>query len=237
MIKTIAYAALSLLTGIHSHASTQSGAKMKTECEDLIMNFGGPCLAESTSKSRTGFLPRSSRELLGFRVGRDSFPEAEGLFGKASKWHSGDAAGSEEKICYRSGDGGEQVTLVLSANGEMSGGKVDGVRVIRGPTGFSDHCAPLSEKNADVLRHKSTIHLGMSIEDMRSVLGSPVEIRGDYAFYTYCVSKTFTKADRGAGTCNVGEPVTGTRCSALTAHFEAGHLKWFELFYGADFVC
>lgn len=205
-------------------------------CDERIVAVGGPCL-EGATTSRTGDLPASSREVLGFRLGEHSFDDARRLFGNAQRWHSGDAAASEDKLCYVARDGEQQVTLVLSSNSEMSEGAIDGIAVIGGPTGFAGRCLSLVSRRPEELGTSSGIRLGMSLAQMTAILGQPTEVRGDYVFYVYCSDKKLERTDPAYQQCKVGDSSVASRCSGLTARFDDDRLRWVEFGYGTDYVC
>jgi hypothetical protein len=206
-------------------------------CEERIVTVGGPCL-DGTATSRGGELPVSSREILGFRLGEHSFEDAQRLFGKGRRWHSGDAAASEEKLCYVARDDEQQATLVLSANAEMSArGTIDGMTLIAGSTVFAARCPLMASRRPVEVKTSSGIHLGMSLPQMKAVLGPPTEVRGDYVFYTYCSEKNLTPSDPAYEQCKVGNSSVVSRCSGLTARFEDNRLRWVEFGYGTDYVC
>jgi hypothetical protein len=182
-------------------------------------------------------LARSSRQILGFRLGKHSFEVAQRLFGNASRWHSGDAAASEQKICFVAGVGAEEATLVLSANREMSGGQIGGMTLIGGRTSFSERCLSLATRNPKDLRTDSGIGIGMSSAELKRILGPPTEIRGDYVFYTYCSEKMLKPTDPGYANCKDGGHAIVSRCSGLLARFENDQLRWVEFGYAADYGC
>ena len=210
--------------------------RIEPSCEESIIAVGGPCLLGNAT-SRGGELPALSREILGFRLGRHSFEDAQRFFGPAQRWHTGDAAASEDKVCYVTQDREERTTLVLSANSEMSGGTVDGMTVIAGATGFAERCLSMGSRRPVEVRTSSGIHLGMSQAQMKVVLGPPTEVRGDYAFYTYCSHKHLHQTDSAYEQCRVGDRAGSSRCSGLTARFEGHRLKWVEFAYGSDYLC
>ncbi len=205
-------------------------------CEERIVTSGGPCL-DGTETSQEGDLPTSSRRILGFRLGEHSFDDAQRVLGMALPWHSGDAAASEDKVCYVARDGEEVVTMVLSANSEMSGGQIDGMTLIAGPIGFAERCLLMTSRHPDEVRTESGIHLGMSMDQMKAVLGQPTEVRGEYVFYTYCREKTLTPTDPAFAQCKVGGNAVASRCSGLTARFQNDRLRWVELGYGTEYGC
>lgn len=204
-----------------------AGEPVPPDCEERILAVGGPCL-EGTAASESGALPRASRQILGFRLGKHSFEAAQVLFGNALRWHSGDAAASEQKLCFVARAGAEEATLVLSANSEMSRGQVDGMTLIGGRTDFSERCLSLATRNPRDLKTDSGISIGMSAAQLKRILGPPTEIRGDYVFYTYCSEKSLKPTDPGYANCKDGDHATVFRCSGLMARFENDKLRWVE---------
>lgn len=210
--------------------------QIEAGCDERIVAVGGPCL-DGTAASREGDLPLSSREILGFRLGEHSFDDARRLFGQAQRWHSGDAAASESKVCYLVRDSEEQATLVLSANSEMSGGAVDGMSLIAGSTRFAERCLSIASRRPSEVRTSSGIHLGMSLPQLKAVLGQPTEVRGSHVFYTYCSEKRLGPTDPAYEQCRVGDSSVVLRCSGLTARFENDRLEWVQFGYGSDYIC
>jgi len=224
---------LAMLLSAPNRASAQEAS-----CDELIRTVGGPCLDAGTGaeKERHGYLPRASRQVLGFTLGRDSFAQAASLWGKATCWESGDGGAGEDKICYVAGRGSGQVTLVLSAS-VLSDRKIDNLRVIGGRTDFSQKCAALPARLAHGIGTQSGIRLGMTRKGLERILGSATGAHGDLVSYTYMAEKALPKTDPDYLACKVGDKSVASLVSGLTARFEGDRLAWFELGYMNGFMC
>ncbi|MBN1254750.1 MAG: hypothetical protein JXA50_05700 [Deltaproteobacteria bacterium] len=117
--------------------------KEADQSDEYIYRFGGPYFGGARDAyiyEGKGLLDQKHRDVNGFILGVDSFHEADQIFGEAQKWHSGDAATSESKICFLSQDRNQKVIIVFASNSEMSSGKVDSVRFIQGEVYFLKMC-------------------------------------------------------------------------------------------------
>ena len=218
-----------------SLAGQSNGQYVQKTCDDYMRNVGGPCL-EGADSSYKGSLASSHRNIKGFILGIDSFEKAQAIFGKATTWHSGDAAGSESKVCYYSGENTSQDIIMFSADSEMSRGHVDQVRFIRGEVNFMKNCSTTSIK-ADQFNTKSGIHLGMALEDFKKFMGKPSGSKGNLLFYVYFEEKELQSGEPGYEACLSGEKSIASRGSGITAKFSNNKLRRIEFGVSADYSC
>lgn len=204
------------------------------DCDRLMAEVGGPCVA-GPSEFAAGRLAVPHREIAGFVLGRDSFQKARKIFGPAKRWHSGDAATSEDKICYMASAGTQPITLVLSSNGAMAGGKIDSLRLIAGQIRKADSCSLTSVQSATATR--SGLTAGMQRDELERILGAPIASYADLTFYAYCQERVLRPEDALYASCRSGKRSVALRCGGITARFEAGILKWLDIGYGADETC
>jgi hypothetical protein len=212
-----------LITCLAYGNNTETGEET-ISCDKYIYGVGGPCI-EGVRTSYNGTLDQKHCDINGFILGRDSFNEAVRIFGKAQKWHSGDAAASEDKICFRSQDQTKKVVIVFAANSEMSEDMVDSVRLIQGNVRFLSRCQETTIRPENI-KTKSGIHVGMSIDEFGKIMGKPSESRDGLLLYVYC--KELKPGDPG-----YSKEMRCSRCSGIIARFVKGFLQWIKIGVGA----
>jgi len=119
-------------------------------------------------------------------------------FGKTKIWHTGDAAESETKICYRIRTKDEESVVVFASNGEMASpaGQINAIRII-GPTAdFSEpeNCASLPIA-INTLATSAGIRLGMTQEEVQSLYGTAHSTNDDMLNYSVCRKKYMHTTD------------------------------------------
>ncbi|MFN8388775.1 MAG: hypothetical protein U0136_00630 [Bdellovibrionota bacterium] len=200
------------------------------QCDRSVIVSGGPCL-EGSEHSLPGILEEKHRNVLGFILGKSDFPAARRIFGDAESWSSGDAAAAEEKLCYLAGDRESVVTVVVSTDKEMSSGSVDGLRIIRGRPSFENRCARTSVDPAKI-QTRSGIHLGMSSDELKAILGPQTGFKAGLRLYNYCEESQLGPQDKLYNDCFVSGKSVASRCSGVIARFDEGGLKWFQIELG-----
>lgn len=201
-------------------------------CDDYIHKFGGPCLDGVDGKSVTGALPVASRTVMGFTMGDKTFDDAKNILGDAQRWHTGDAAASEEKICYFAKKGSENVTFVLAQNSEM-GSAIDDMRLIGGSVLFQNQCKELKAAPS-AFRTASGIRIGMTEKELRAILGKPSGSKDGMLVYGWTESsenapKDFCLDDNGKS--------MAARGSGITARFINGRLDWINIGLDSGWQC
>ena len=223
-----------LLTVLVSFPYLSQAESPLADCRDLYQ-VGRSCFDEFKNP-QSGSLSQKHRDILGFVLGRDSFQDAQRLFGKANVWHSGDASTSEDKICYFSSNGEQQMVIVFASNSEMSMGVVDEVRFLKGNVAFIDKCAKIkiSSKKPQT---KSGLFAGMSVKKMKEILGRPTEEEKEFIVYSYCDKKELKPDDPLYLHCKVDGKSTAQRCSGITVGVARGLVQWLIIWFGAGYVC
>ncbi len=204
------------------------------DCPDLYQ-VGRSCFDE-IKNARPGSLAQKHRDIMGFVLGRDSFERAEKLFGDANVWHSGDASASEDKICYFTSNGEQQIIMVFASNSEMSMGAVDEVRFLKGNVAFINKCSKI-KLSSKKLQTKSGLYVGMSVKKMKDILGRPTEEEKELIVYSYCDKKELKPDDPLYLDCKVDGKSTAQRCSGITAGVARGLVQWLVMWFGAGYVC
>ncbi|THI85137.1 MAG: hypothetical protein CAF41_012950 [Nitrospira sp. CG24A] len=200
-------------------------------CDDYIHKFGGPCLDGVDGKSVTGTLPVASRTVMGFTMGDKTFDDANKILGDAQRWHTGDAAASEEKICYFSKKGSENVTLVLAQNSEM-GSAIDDMRLIGGSVSFQNQCKELKAAPS-AFRTASGIRIGMTEKELRVILGKPSGSKDGMLVYYWAESSENAPKDF----CIYNGKSMAARGSGIAARFINGRLDWINIGLDSGWQC
>lgn len=231
MTKIIQTALLIVLVGLPHLSQAESPL---ADCPDLYQ-VGRSCF-DVINNPRPGSLAQKHRDIMGFVLGRDSFERAQRLFGDTNVWHSGDASTSEDKICYFTGNGEQQIAMVFASNSEMSMGAVDQVRFLKGNVAFTDRCSKtnLSSKK---LQTKSGLYVDMALKKMKDILGRPTEEEKELIVYSYCDKKELKPDDPLYLHCKVDGKSTAQRCSGITAGVARGLVQWLVIWFGAGYVC
>jgi len=231
MAKTVQTALLIMLVSFPYLSQAESPF---SDCSDLYQ-VGRSCFDE-IKNPQPGKLPQEHRDIIGFVLGRDSFETAKRLLGDSNVWHSGDAAGSEDKVCYFTGDGEQQIVMVFASNSEMSMGAVDEVRFLKGTVGFIDKCTKI-KLSSKKLQTKSGLRVGMSVKKMKEILGHPTEEKDKLIVYSYCDKKELKPDDPSYLDCKVDGESTAQRCSGITDVVARGLVQWLVIWFGAGYIC
>lgn len=136
----------------------------------------------------------SNLELLGFRVGEAKIlQDILTRLGSTRIWHTGDAAESESKICYRVASKRGEIVIVFASSEEMAApkGQINSIRLF-GPEvefGSRKNCTPL-QISPSKLRTPSGLHLGLSKAKVNFLFGAK-NSSGNSVEYNKCQRRYF----------------------------------------------
>jgi len=221
--------------------AADTGSEATNTCDQSMKVSWGPCLEGIPSdifneRKKVGLMPANNAEILGFQVGKHDFPDAMKILGKANQWHTGDAAASEDKVCYISQDG-NPVVFILAANSEMSEGHVDEIRLLKDDGKSPNDCKRITAKSKD-FRTKSGINLGMTEKALEAILGKPTFTDGELRFYSWQDSKELKSQDPDYSSCyKTDGKAIAFLTSFITARISNGILEWVTISSGSKYEC
>ncbi len=133
---------------------------------------------------------RPSLTIFGITPGASTFADVLQIFGKSSRWHTGDASTSESKMCYRLGSGSSEVFVVFASNSEMAGAPnyiVTGIRLYSSDGSFQENerCKSAEWKKGKFLT-SSGLQLGISLSEVNQILGKEHRREGDNFIWSNC---------------------------------------------------
>lgn len=139
-------------------------------------------------------------ELLGFRVGETKIlQDILTRFGSTRIWHTGDAAESESKICYRVASKMGEIVIVFASSEEMAvpKGQINSIRLF-GPEiefGPRKNCM-LLQISPNKLKTPSGLHLGMPKAEVNFLFGVK-RSDANSVEYSKCQKRYFPKSHPG----------------------------------------
>ena len=184
--------------------------------------------------------------ILGVRIGSSTFKDVIARLGEAKSWHTGDAALSESKICYRASSSIGETVIVFASNSEMAVPKfkVTAVRIYSPAVPFNDRrrCGVLNVAPSD-LRTENGLALGVSPERVHEILWPKRSSKRDSLHYDSCRKRYMEKTDPyfsrwvGRAECfpDPARPHVD-ECSGVDLRFAKGAAIFLEIVRG-DSVC
>ena len=186
--------------------------------------------------------------LFGITAGSSqTLSEVTARLGPAKQWHTGDAAGSESKLCYRLGQGSEATILVFASNSEMGApkGQVNAIRIYGPQVPFApkSRCAISSTSPADV-RTPNGLRFDVTQSEVSSILWARPLSKHNSLHYESCRKRYLKRSDAhfkywaGKTDCGFENPQRPYEndCSSIEIQFSNGSAKFFELSRGQS-IC
>lgn len=162
------------------------------------------------------------------------------LHGPATQWHTGDAASSESKLCYRIGEGPEAVIVVFGSYSEMASpkGQVNAIRVYGAhvPLASKRRCATASAAPSE-LQTSNGLRLAATPSDIAAILGPrPISQRNSMHFES-CRKRHLERTHpnfqiwAGKTVCGFEDPQRPYEndCSSIDIRLKDGSAGSFEL--------
>ena len=197
-------------------------------------------------------LDRRSLTILGITPGESTFNDVTRLYGAASQWHAGDAAGSETKICFRLSSGKTEAFVVFASNAEMAGAPhyvVTAVRLYSVTESFPDASRCGSRpKGPHSFSTKSGISLGAPASKIEKILGKPHRHEKDRLVWTACSKVPLPETDPNYGYWSKREGCFEDEhggwkglpyynaCTGVSIGLKNAKVTYLEV-YGTDSIC
>ena len=173
-----------------------------------------------------GVLSTPDRTILGVIVGRDSLTDVTRKLGRASIVKKGDADGRPRVLCYRSGQKGDETTVIFEA-GPLGGFMtVTGVTIARASdfSALGDNCRETS-KVTRVTARTAHVRLDMPIgAAVRALKATPSTSRDGLVEMAF--ERTVTKRSKATGKEQQIDVSSG-----IVVRPENNNVRWFAIYY------
>ena len=186
--------------------------------------------------------------VLGITAGSaQTLTEVTERLGPAKRWHTGDAAESEWKLCYRLGEGADAVFVVFASNSEMSSpkGQVNSIRIYgpQVPFAAKRRCAPLAADPSEA-RTQSGLRLAATQSDIFAILWPRTLSKRHSLHYDSCTKRYLEKSQpyfkywAGKSDCGFEDPQRPyeSDCASVDIQLKNGLVSFFELSRGQS-IC
>jgi hypothetical protein len=135
----------------------------------------------------------SNFEIAGVVAGSDQIQKLAVGIGKAPIVQRGDAAKSRSQVCYTSGRNPHAVHLIFEE--AMEGDSHSFYLFDDGPPWEGSDLCIVSDRISASLQTASGLHLGLTISQVRSILGEPSTVLHNKLMYVYEVKRRSTAKD------------------------------------------